>query len=297
MRGRRSWLAGLVLLLAGVFLLGGCTATKPKHSDKVQVVSSLNFYGDVAKKVGGKYVKVTNIIQNAATDPHDFEPTTKTAKLMVDADLVIENGMGTDAWMQRITPHKKGLQVINLGHLMNKKNGENPHLWYDLATMERLANQVAKQLSKKDPQHHEFYQRNAQKYVKSLQPIQKKIDEIKQQSSGKKVAVTEPVYDYTLRELGYQISDRKFALAIENETDPSPKTVESLQQDLKQRRVEFIVNNQQTGNKVIDEVLKMAKKHHVPVINVTETMPDGKSYQEWMVSQLNQISKIIRGKD
>ncbi|MEM5846452.1 metal ABC transporter solute-binding protein, Zn/Mn family, partial [Pediococcus pentosaceus] len=85
--------------------------------------------------------------------------------------------------------------------------------------------------------------------------------------------------------------------AIENETDPSPKTVESLQQDLKQRRVEFIVNNQQTGNKVIDEVLKMAKKHHVPVINVTETMPDGKSYQEWMVGQLNQISKIIRGKD
>ena len=77
MRGRRSWLAGLVLLLAGVFLLGGCTATKPKHSDKVQVVSSLNFYGDVAKKVGGKYVKVTNIIQNAATPGCNGSPRIK----------------------------------------------------------------------------------------------------------------------------------------------------------------------------------------------------------------------------
>jgi zinc/manganese transport system substrate-binding protein len=294
MRSKFSWLTGI--LLVSMVLLSGCASPKTDHHGKLEVVSTLNFYGEVAKKVGGNHVEVTNIIENAATDPHDFEPTTKTAKLMVDADIVIENGVGTDAWVKKITPENQSIKVLNVGKLMHKTDGDNPHLWYKLATMKTVAHHLATELAQRDPKHKTEYQKNAKKYIASLAPIQAKMDQIKQKSQGQKVAVTEPVYDYTLRELGYQISDNKFALAIENETDPSPKMIEKLQKDVKQRKIAMIVNNQQTGNKVIDELLTQAKKHDIPVIHVTETMPDGKNYQSWMMSQLDQISKIQEGK-
>lgn len=294
MRLKFGWLLGL--LLVGTLLISGCAKQDAKKSNQIHVVSTLNFYGEVAQKVGGNHVKVTNIIDNPAVDPHDFEPTTKTAKLMVDADIVIENGVGSDTWVQKITPQKKGLKVLNAGKLMDKTDGDNPHLWYKLATMRTMAQHLATQLGKKDAKHKDEYQRNAKAYIKSLAPIQQKINQIKKHSASKEVAVTEPVYDYTLAEMGYQVSDNKFALAIENETDPSPKMVEKLQTDLKKRRVEFVVNNKQTGNKIIDELLTMARKNNVPIVNVTETMPSGKNYQSWMISQLNQISKIQEGK-
>lgn len=295
MRKKIIWLVSM--LLFSTIFVAGCTGPKSKSSGKVEVISTLNFYGEVAKKVGGNRVQVTNIIDNPAVDPHDFEPTTKTAKLMTDADIVVENGVGTDTWVQKITPQKKQLKVLNMGKLTGKVDGDNPHLWYKLSTMKTLANHLAKELGKKDPKHQKEFTENAKKYVESLQPIQQKIDQIRAKSTGKKVAVTEPVYDYTLDELGYKVSDRAFALAIENETDPSPKMVEKLQKDVKQKRIEFIVNNQQTGNKVIDELLKLAKKNDTPIVNVTETMPKGKNYQTWMLSQLNQISKIQEGKN
>lgn len=294
MRLKIGWLLGIIMV--GAFFISGCTNQKGSSSRKIEVVSTLNFYGEIAKKVGGRQVKVTNIIDNPAVDPHDFEPTTKTAKLMVNADIVLENGVGSDTWIQKITPRKKGIKVLNAGKLMDKKDGDNPHLWYKLATMRTMARHLATELGRKDPKHQKEYQKNAEDYVKSLEPVQQKIDQIKEHSGGKKVAVTEPVYDYTLSELNYKVSDNQFALAIENETDPSPKMVEKLQNDLRKKRVEFVVNNKQTGNKVIDELLELAKKSDVPVVNVTETMPSGKNYQSWMLSQLDQISKIQEGK-
>jgi zinc/manganese transport system substrate-binding protein len=289
------WLLGM--LMFSTLFVAGCAGQKTKPSGKIEVISTLNFYGEVAKKVGGDRVKVTNIIDNPTVDPHDYEPTTKTAKLMTNANIVVENGVGTDTWVQKITPQKKSVKVLNVGKLVNKSDGDNPHLWYKLSAMETLANHLATELGKKDPKHKKEFIKNAKSYVESLKPVQQKIEQIKQKSMGKKVAVTEPVYDYTLSELGYKVSDKAFALAIENETDPSPKMVEKLQKDVKDQRIEFIVNNQQTGNKVIDELLKLAKKNDIPVINVTETMPKGKNYQTWMLSQLNQISKIQEGKN
>ena len=287
---KRLW--SIVALFLCVLFVTGCKKNNQKPSDKIQVVSTLNFYGEVAKAVGGNKVQVTDLIDNPNEDPHDFEPTTKTAKTLLNAQYIIKNGAGYDEWVKKITPdHAKTISVSDLAH---KKDGDNPHLWYNVDNMEQLANHLAADLGNKDVKNKKYYQKNAQEYVKKLRPIKQQIKDIKQKSNYQFIAVTEPVYNYTLQQLGYRIIDQKLALDIENETDPAPKAIGQLQSEIKQHKIAFMVNNVQTENKVTKDLLQLAKANKIPIVNVTETKPQNKDYPTWITNQLNQISKTQR---
>ncbi|ANZ69701.1 metal ABC transporter substrate-binding protein [Pediococcus claussenii] len=279
-----------LLMLISVAIMAGCTK-RTTSNKKVEVVSTLNFYGEVASKVGGKYVSVHSVIKNPDVDPHDFEPTAQTAKLVSKANVIVENGVGYDSWINRLSSQEKHVMKINMGNEEHKKEGDNPHLWYRPETMQKLAQKLADDLSKKDPKHSKYYQRNAQKYLDEIKPLDTKYKKLKVKKQ-ELVDVTEPVFDYTLESLGYKVNNVKFALAIENETDPTPAVISKMQNDIRKHKIAFLVNNTQTSSSVIKGLTNLAKEHKVPIVNVTETMPYGKNYQEWMMDQLDQVEKI-----
>lgn len=102
--------------------LSACNKNSNTKPNKINVVSSVNFYGDVAKQVGGKHVKVASII-NSNVDPHDFEPTINDAKKVDKADVVIANGICYDDWMTNLIKNSndKKQTDIDVGTLMHKK--------------------------------------------------------------------------------------------------------------------------------------------------------------------------------
>ena len=106
------------------------------------------------------------------------------------------------------------------------------------------------------------------------------------------VLVSEPVFDYALDNLGYRIANQRFAKAVEDDNDPSPKEIAAMQSAIRQRRVAFFVNNKQESNSTIKNMLKLARQYDVPVLNVTETKPDHQTYTEWMQTQYQQLIKI-----
>lgn len=278
-------------LLLGLAVLVGFTIVQPVQAKSINVVSSLNFYGEAAKAVGGKNVQVTSIVTNPNTDPHEFQPTTSDAKKVSMAQVVIENGLGYDSWMNKLVKADKPEATLNVQQLVHAKNGANEHLWYQPNTMTTLTKQLVKTYSKLDPSHKKTYQANADKYLKKLDTVQTKLDAIKKDRTKSTVAVTEPVFDYQLSALGYKVSDEHFAKAIEDSTDPSPKDVQSLQKSIRDHKVAFLVVNKQTENKVVNNIVKLAKKEKVPIVDVTETLPKHKNYVTWMTSQLDSVQK------
>lgn len=284
-------LAGLTLIL---LVLSGCqTKTTTKHHG-ITVVSSLNFYGETAKAVLGDHGTVHTIVTNPNSNPHDFEPTTKTARTVAQADLVLMNGLGYDDWMAKlVAANDNQVATLNVGKdIWHKKAGSNEHLWYQQQTMPKLARRLAKVFSKQDPKHRKAYQRNAKHYIQSLKPLQAKRAQLKQNSHQQRVAVSEPVFNYALTALGYRISNPQFAQAIEEGTDPSPAQIKALQTDIKQHKIAFFVENKQSDDQVIKNLVSLAKQHHVPVLKVTETLPQGLNYQQWMLQQYQQLAKI-----
>ncbi len=293
---KRLVIVGLSLtLILPLVMIHTVSASSQKP---IKVVTGLNFYGEVAKAVAGNQGKVTSFINNSSVDPHDYKPGIKQASQVEQANVVIENGIGYDHWMNRLvksSDNKKNIKVVNVGSLMGKKVGDNEHIWYRPNTMKKLANKLAKDYGKIDPQHADYYQQNAKKYITSLDQLDQKIAQVKSQVNPQKkeVAVSEPVFDYALESLGYKVMDQHFEKAIEEGTDPSPKDIAQIQTAIKNHQIAFFVDNTQASDHVVDNLVKLAKKNHVPVLKVTETKPSQKmTYTDWMMKQYQELSSI-----
>ncbi|WP_429970486.1 metal ABC transporter solute-binding protein, Zn/Mn family [Fructilactobacillus sp. Tb1] len=291
LKHHKSLLIGVCLLL--VLPLAACTNKNKTKPNKINVVTSVNFYSDVAKKVGGNHVKVQSII-NSNVDPHDFEPTINDSKKVNEANVVIDNGVGYDDWMNNIlaSANTKHIKNITVATLLHASDGSNEHLWYNPATMPKLADKLAQVYSKQDPKHERQYEANAKQYQKDWQPIQKLLNTIKQNSHDASVAVSEPVFNYSLQAMGYKVIDPDFANSVDKGVDPSVQDISQLQNQIKHHQITFFVNNTQSYDPVVTNMVKLAKQNHIPIVNVTETQPKGKTYLQWMTDEYQQVLKI-----
>jgi zinc/manganese transport system substrate-binding protein len=284
------------LLLTACGAASNTTSSKTESTNQIKIVAAENFYGEVAKAVGGDQVEVTSILDNPNTDPHDFEPTTDVARTVSNAQVIVYDGIGYDAWMDKLidaNSSAKSKSIIKVADdLMGKKQGDNEHVWYDPDTMPKLANKIADDLAKLDPSHAETFKQNAQSYIASLEPLQATVRKLKQ-TSDVKIAVSEPVFDYMANALHLRIADAKFSKAVDEGTDPSAADVAQLQSDIKGKHVKAFVYNVQNSSPTVDTLVKLAKSSGVPVVEVTETKPKGKTYLQWMTGQLNELGKAF----
>ncbi len=135
-------IAGLVLAA----LLAIAAPPSARAADgKIAVVAAENFYGDIARQIGGDRVTVVSIMNSPDQDPHLFETTPGIVRQIAGAQIAIFNGANYDPWMEKLLsaapqPNRK---VIVAAELMHKKAGDNPHLWYDPATMPAVAKAIA----------------------------------------------------------------------------------------------------------------------------------------------------------
>lgn len=287
-----------VLVVALGIGLAGCSSSSSSSNGKIKITATTDFYGEVAKAVAGNKGDVTSIINNPNVDPHDYQATTKVAKETVGSKIVIANGIGYDGWMNNLVKDSSKVDYIKVGEdLMNKKNGDNPHLWYNPATMPKLANTIATKLGKLQPKNKAYFKKNAKKYIASLNPINDKIAQLKQIASTKKnkeVYVSEPVFDYALQATGFKVGDTKFENDTEKGVDPSPQTIKTMQNGIKNHKIAFFVFNKQVDSKTVNNLVALAKKNKIPVLPVTETLPANKTYVSWMDSQYTKLINILK---
>ena len=284
----------LVIILVVILGLTGCSEVNHQASSKkIKVVSSVNFYGETAKAVLGHYGKATNLINNSTQDPHDFTPTPRDAEAVTNANLIVSNGLGYDSWMNglaRDAKHSGQLKVgSNVDHLTF---GANPHVWYNPKTMSRLAGELAKKFGQIQPAHRRFFTKNARKYQRSLAMITTQINWIKHHRQNSRVDVSEPVFDYSLSQMGYQVHDPGFAKAVENGSDPTPEEIHRVRNDLTHHRIAFWVQNTQAESSITKNLVQLAKTEHVPILRVTETMPNHSNYQNWLMKQNYALEQI-----
>lgn len=290
---------GLLIMLGLVLVLAMTTkANQQRSSRPIRVVTSLNFYGEAAEKVAGKYGSVESIIDNDSVDPHDYQPGTQQAKQVSAANLVITNGLGYDQWLNQliVAAHPNVHQINVATQVAGKKAGDNEHVWYQPGVMAKLTRQLAQEYSRIDPQHAEYYHDNARAYVKQLDQIEQQVAQLQQQQSGSRlVDVSEPVFDYALTGLGYRINDAHFEKAVEDGDDPSPKDIQEIRDDIMHHRIAFFVVNQQSEDRIVTNLVNLAKRHGVPVLKVTEEKPNGQTYVNWMLDQYRQLERIQKG--
>ncbi|GGB36438.1 ABC transporter substrate-binding protein [Flexivirga endophytica] len=295
---RVRWVAAAVV--PAVVLTGCGSGSKGSGGSdgRVGVVASTNVYGDMVRQIGGSHVDVTSILSDPNVDPHGYESNAKNAAEVADAKLVVENGLGYDDFMKELTSsaQSRGQTVVTASKVLGVSGGDaNPHLWYDVPRMPKVADAIASALSEIDSKNSADYRKNAAKFKKSLQPIDAVLQAIKAKDGGAKIAYTERVAGYLLTDAGLKLGiPAGFPQSVEDGDDPSPGDTLAFDKALQKRTVRALIYNSQVTDKQTDQLKQKATGAGVPLVAVTETMPSkSSSYQAWQLKQAKQLQAAL----
>ena len=285
----------VALLAAGHVVAAGAAGPT---SAVINAVAVENEYADVISQIGGKYVQVQAIMTDPNTDPHTFEASPKAAREFAAAQLVVVSGVGYDDWAGRIisAAHRPNRKVINAQQLLGLPDDTpNPHLWYDPKTMPAVAKAIADALAVLHPAQATYFHANADKFIASLEPWKAAIAAFRANHDGIPIAVTEPVANYMLEAMGFDILT-PFSLqkAIMDGNDPSPQDITIQNDQFVGNKVKVFVYNRQVTDTLTQSFLDAARKAGIPVVGVYETMPTpGYTYQSWMLAAVAALEKAV----
>ena len=286
--------AGLALLVA----LPLVQAVPVRAAEgQITVAAAENFYGDIARQIGGDRVSVVSIMNSPDQDPHLFETTPGVVRQIAAAQIVILNGANYDSWMEKLLAAgpRRDRTVINAARLTSYKPGDNPHLWYDPATMPAMAAAIADALGKADSAHAADYSARLKTTLAALDQVAQRVAQLKAKHGGAAVTATEPVFGPMARALGLTMRNERFQLAMMNDTEPSARDVAAFENDLKERKVRLLIYNSQVSEKLTERLRDIAGRARIPVVGVTETMPPNVKFQDWLLGELDAIDKALSG--
>ena len=285
-----------ILIALSIALLAMVTVAQAAEG-KIEVVAAENFYGNVAQQIGGDRVSVVSILNNPDQDPHLFEVSPAVIRKVAAAQVVLYNGAGYDPWVEQVlsATAKPGRVAIVAADLMHRKSGDDPHLWYDPATMPAVARALATALAAADPAHKDDYAARLATFLASLAPLDAKIAAIRDKYAGTAVTATEPVFGNMAQALKLTMANERFQLAIMNDTEPSARDIAAFERDLKDRKVRVLFYNKQAPTKLVQHLIELARAAKIPVVGITETAPAGSSYQDWMLMELDETQRALAG--
>jgi zinc/manganese transport system substrate-binding protein len=301
-KGRSAVLAGVVAAFAVV--AAGCNASGAASTANgttvINAIGTENEYANVLSQVGGRYVHVSSILNNPNTDPHTFEASPSVAEEVSAAQLIVQNGVGYDTFMNKIesASPNSGRKLIVVQNVLGLPDSTpNPHLWYSPATMPAAAKVMAADLSALQPAHKAYFEANLKAFDAALTPWLTAIAQFKAKYPGTTAATTEPVADYLLTAMGIKnLTPFTFQADIMNGVDPSPEDIALENGFFSQHAVKLFAYNQQVVDSLTTSIRQNALKAGVPVVGVYETMPTGYNYQNWMLAETNAIEKAVTSK-
>jgi zinc/manganese transport system substrate-binding protein len=295
---RRS---GSILLALSVVLplvVVGSGASVGAGAAPIRVVAAENFWGNIAAQIGGRDVQVTSLITNPNADPHLFETNARDAAHLAQAQVVIENGAGYDGWMGSLLGADGGKpRLVNAASVLHVGGSDpNPHLWYDLPRVPKVAAAIAAALTKFAPADASTFRQNLATFDASLQPLDATLATIKKDFHNVSVAYTERVPGYLLADAHLDVkTPQGFARAIEDGTDPGAADTVAMRQLLTNHDINVLLYNVQAVTSITSQMRTLAKQHGIPVVGVSETMPaSATTFQQWQESQMMNLLHALQ---
>jgi len=265
---------------------------------RLRIVAGESPWGAIAAAIGGSKVSVVSLVADPNTDPHSFSARATDAALVNEASVVIENGLGYDPYVGQLlsTGSTGPRSVVNVADVVNVHGSlANPHLWYWLDRVPRVAAAIEGAMAKRAPSAASYFESNLHRFDAKEAVLVQELNHIKLVDQGARVAETERVAGYLLQEAGLSVvSPLGFALAVENGTAPSFGDQTTMVNLVTSHRVKALIYNVQTVDAVTSQLRLTADKHRVPVVGVSEVIePQGASFIAWQQRQITDLETAL----
>ncbi|HEX3790962.1 MAG TPA: zinc ABC transporter substrate-binding protein [Pseudonocardiaceae bacterium] len=306
-RARRRVPTAIAATAVLATVVSACATTAPTASTTsasggsgktVTVVAAENFWGSIAKQLGGSHATVTSIITNPDTDPHDYEPTTSDGRTIASAQLAIVNGIGYDPWATKLlaanaTP---GQTVLNVGDLVGIPINGNPHRWYSQTNVRQVVAQITADYKKADPADAAYFDQQQQTFeTQTLAQYNSLISTIKAKYAGTPIGASESIVTPLAQSLGLtMLTPEGFLDAISEGTEPTAADKATIDAQIKNKQIKIYVFNSQNSTPDVQAQVAEAKAESIPVTTVTETLaPASDTFEQWQVSELQGIQAAL----
>jgi ABC-type Zn uptake system ZnuABC Zn-binding protein ZnuA len=202
--GRRR--VGLVAVCLAALVVAGCSASgggaggdRTGGGGRLRVVATTTQVADLAANVGGDRVQVTSLLK-PGIDPHDYEPSPADIDAIAHADLVLENGVGLEAWLGD-TIDSSGFDgpVVDTSQgvrLRMAGGAADPHIWQDPRNAERMAANIERGLAAAEPSAATTFQANLAAYTRQLQALDSEVQRQIDSLANKKLVTNHDAFGY-----------------------------------------------------------------------------------------------------
>ncbi|CAN1536648.1 LraI ABC-type metal ion transport system, periplasmic component/surface adhesin [Rhabdaerophilaceae bacterium] len=234
---RRGLLAGAAVLIATGGLARSQQTAKP-----LAVLASFSILADLAKQVGGERVSVTALV-GPNSDAHVYRATPADAKRVKDADVIVQNGLGFDAFMSRlikssgskarsliVTAGLKGIEKPKTsghdhGHHHAHDHGKlDPHAWQSIEAASLFVTNIRDGLIAADGAGTEIYRTNAKRYLAELEKAKAEITSILAAipRDNRLAIANHDAFRYFTQDFGIRIEGTR---GLSTEVEPSAKDI------------------------------------------------------------------------
>jgi ABC-type Zn uptake system ZnuABC Zn-binding protein ZnuA len=175
---------------------------------RLRVVATTTQVADLAANVGGDRVQVTSLLK-PGIDPHDYEPSPADIDAIAHADLVLENGVGLEAWLGDtidssgfdgpVVDTSQGVRLRMVG------GAADPHIWQDPRNAERMAATIERGLAAADPSAATTFKANLAAYTGQLQALDAEVQRQVDSLANRKVVTNHDAFGYYLDRYGLQL--------------------------------------------------------------------------------------------
>ncbi|WP_161902144.1 metal ABC transporter permease subunit [Candidatus Enterococcus willemsii] len=303
--GKKVW--GIAALVIGL-VAGGIALYADSHAveenDKLQVVVTNSILKDMTEEIAGDVIDLHSIVP-VGKDPHEYEPLPEDIQKATDADLLFYNGLnletGGNAWFTKLMNNAQKIvnedyfavsDGVDVLYLEDEEAGkEDPHAWLNLENGIIYAENIAKQLSEKDPEHAQLYQENLEKYTQKLHALDQEAKaKFAQIPENRKLIVTsEGCFKYFSKAYGVPSA---YIWEINTEEEGTPDQIRLLVDRLKGLDVQSLFVESSVNPKPMQSV---AKDTGIPIHaeiftdSVAEAGNEGDSYYAMMKWNLEKI--------
>lgn len=295
-------LAGLGMaapLLAACGPSTGASTVSAHQPGAIRVVAGESVWGNIAVQIGGRHAAVSSIVTDPNTDPHAYESDPVDAIAVSRAGLVIENGAGYDAFLNKVVAAAgAGRRVLDLARTVGVTGPDpNPHLWYSPTYVPRAAAAIEGRLAAADPADAPAFAANLQTFLASYEPYSATIAAIRARYAGRAISYTERVPGYLIDAAGLRLGTPVgFSRSVEDGTDPTPADTAAFDQDLSAHRVQVLLYNAQVVDAQTTTIEHRAIAAGIPVVGVSEMLPARcATFQAWQIAQAQALLTALGG--
>lgn len=265
------------------------------------VAASFDAMAELVKAVGGRFVKVVTLIPEG-TEPHDFTPTTSTVRLLKNARLFVINGLGMEAWADKVAAAVQNPNLIMVTASdgaspiklrdpdeIKEHGAEDPHLWLSLSGAEIEAKNIAAALAKADPANAQAYQSQLKFFLVKLHTLKSRYAKSFKQAPHHVFVTGHAAFAYLCRDFGIE---QKSVEGVFAEGEPTANSLAKLAREIKKYNIKTVFS-EDLVSPAISRTLANEAGAKVETIYTMESAKDGKTYLERMESNLKKIEKAL----